>query len=118
MLRQGTKYNKYMEKDINSFAEAFADEHTCICEPFSSSVISTLKGMMKSESEDDGTTLGKFDLGYIPAKLHMIFLYFLRMNSSMRSLHARNINLKSDVIKYLMKDFTNLREFTLSFGQP
>jgi hypothetical protein len=40
------------------------------------------------------------------------------MNPNIRSLHARNINLKSDVIRYLMKDFTNLREFTLSFGQP
>jgi hypothetical protein len=73
--------------------------------------------MVKAEYED-GSVLGKFDLGYIPAKLHMVFLYFLRMNHNMRSLHARNINLKSDVIKYLMKDFTNLREFTLSFGQP
>jgi hypothetical protein len=73
--------------------------------------------MLKSEDED-GSYLGKFDLGYIPQKLHMIFLFFLRMNPNIRSLHARNINLKSDVIRYLMKDFINLREFTLSFGQP
>ena len=61
--------------------------------------------------------LGKFDLGYIPQKLHMIFLFFLRLNSHVKSLHARNINLKADVIRYLMKDFVNLREFTLSFAQ-
>ncbi len=61
--------------------------------------------------------LGKFDLGYIPQKLHMIFLFFLRMNRHVKSLHARNINLKADVIRYLMKDFVNLREFTLSFAQ-
>ena len=71
--------------------------------------------MVKNEDEDCGY-LGKFDLGYIPQKLHMIFLFFLRMNPNMRSLHARNINLKADVIRYLMKDFVNLREFTLSFG--
>ena len=47
----------------------------------------------------------------------MIFLFFLRMNTHVRSLHARNINLKSDVIRYLMQDFINLREFTLSFSE-
>ena len=73
--------------------------------------------MIKQEHEE-GDFLGKFDLGYVPQKLHMIFLFFLRLNPSMRSLHARNINLKADVIRYLMKDFVNLKEFTLSFGQP
>jgi len=33
------------------------------------------------------------------------------------ALHAKNINLKSDVIKYLLKDFANVKEFTLSFAQ-
>jgi len=46
----------------------------------------------------------------------MIFLFFLRMNTHVRSLHARNINLKADVIRYLMKDFVGLKEFTLSFA--
>jgi len=47
----------------------------------------------------------------------MIFLFFLRMNRHVKALHARNINLKSDVIRYLLKDFTNLQEFTLSFAE-
>ena len=47
----------------------------------------------------------------------MIFLFFLRTNKHIKSLHARNINLKSDVIRILMKDFVNLREFTLSFAE-
>ena len=47
----------------------------------------------------------------------MIFLFFLRMNKHVRALHARNINLKSDVIRYLLTDFVDLREFTLSFAE-
>lgn len=46
----------------------------------------------------------------------MIFLYFLRMNQNIKSLHAREINLKADLIRKLLKDFVHLREFTLSFS--
>ena len=107
--------NKYQQRGVDAFAQALSDEHTSVCEPFSSQLISTLKGMVKAE-DHQGMFLGKFDLGYIPQKLHMIFLFFLRINRHVRSLHARNINLKADVIRYLMKDFVNLKEFTLSFA--
>jgi hypothetical protein len=46
----------------------------------------------------------------------MVFLFFLRMNQNINALHAKNINLKADVIRYLLKDFVNLREFTLTFA--
>lgn len=46
----------------------------------------------------------------------MIILFFLRMNTKINTLHARGVNLKSDLIKNLFKDFINLREFTLSFS--
>ena len=49
-------------------------------------------------------------------KYHAIFLYFLRMNQYIDSLHCRGINLKGDLIKNLLKDFINLREFSLSFA--
>ena len=38
------------------------------------------------------------------------------MNTKINTLHARGVNLKSDLIKNLFKDFINLREFTLSFS--
>jgi len=49
-------------------------------------------------------------------KYHAIFLYFLRMNQHINSLHCRGINLKADLIKNLLKDFIHLKEFSLSFG--
>ena len=75
---------------------------------------------MVKDEELKGKFMTKFDLGYVPKKMHMIFLYFLRMNQNITALHAKNINLKADVIRYLLKDFVNLKEFTLSFadGQP
>ena len=39
------------------------------------------------------------------------------MNKHIKALHCRNINLKSDVIRYLLTDFVNLKEFTLSFAE-
>ena len=39
------------------------------------------------------------------------------MNRHIKALHVRNINLKSDVIRYLLTDFVNLSEFTLSFAE-
>ena len=107
--------DKYYERSIDTFAEMLSAEHRSVCEPFDSQLISTLQGMVKSEA-NKGQFLEKFDLGCIPQKLHMIFLFFLRMNKYVKSLHARNINLKPDVIRYLLKDFVNLREFTLSFS--
>ena len=50
----------------------------------------------------------EFDLSFVPAKLHIIFLFFLRMNKRLSSVKATNINLKSDMIRYLMKDFVHL----------
>lgn len=71
---------------------------------------------MVKDEELKGKFMTKFDLGYVPKKMHMIFLYFLRMNHNITALHAKNINLKADVIRYLLKDFVNLKEFTLSFA--
>jgi hypothetical protein len=48
--------------------------------------------------------LTKFDLSYVPMKYHI------------NSLHCRGINLKGDLIKNLLKDFVNLKEFSLSFA--
>ena len=69
--------------------------------------------MLKTERADD--TLQRFDLGYIPRKYHMVFLYFLRLNPHVHALHARNISLKADVVRQLLQDFKNLKEFTLQF---
>jgi hypothetical protein len=71
---------------------------------------------MVKDEELKGSFLTRFDLGFVPKKLHMIFLFFLRMNQHISTLSAKNINLKADVIKYLLKDFTNLKEFALSFA--
>jgi hypothetical protein len=49
-------------------------------------------------------------------KYHSIFLFFLRMNLHVKALHCRGINLKTDLIRTLLKDFTGLKEFTLSFA--
>ena len=75
--------------------------------------------MIKDE-EMKGDFLERFDLGVVPKKLHMVLLFFLRMNQHITALHAKNINLKADIIRYLLKDFVNLKEFTLSFadGNP
>jgi len=71
---------------------------------------------MVKDEELKGSYLTRFDLGFVPKKLHMVFLFFLRMNQHITALHAKDINLKADVIKYLLKDFVNLKEFTLSFA--
>jgi hypothetical protein len=97
------------------FTEALAQEFTTICEPISRAKISTLRGMVKDEELKE-SFLTRFDLGFVPKRLHMVCLFLLRMNPHITALHAKNINLKADVIKYLMKDFTNLKEFTLSFA--
>jgi|LauGreDrversion4_2_1035121.scaffolds.fasta_scaffold241625_2 hypothetical protein len=58
-----------------------------------------------------------FDLGFIPRKYHIIFLFFLRMNRRIQALHCRGVNLKSDLIKNLLRDFVQLKEFTLAFSR-
>lgn len=112
----GTSCLKYFEKDLDTFSEALAQEYTTVCPPFMDSKISSLKGMVKDE-ELKGKFLTRFDLGFVPKKLHMVFLFFLRLNQHINALHAKNINLKADVIRYLLKDFINLKEFTLSFAE-
>jgi hypothetical protein len=77
--------------------------------------LNQLKGVIKEGTLSE-ETLTKFDLSYIPMKYHAIFLYFLRMNQYIDSLHCRGINLKGDLIKNLIKDFVHLREFSLSFA--
>lgn len=62
-------------------------------------------------------SLTKFDLGYVPSKLHIIFLYFLRTNKNISALHCREINLKADLIKNLLREFIKVKEFTLSFSE-
>lgn len=58
-----------------------------------------------------------FDLGYIPRKYHIIFLFYLRMNRHLTSLQCRGINLKADLIRNLLRDFVHLIEFTLTFSR-
>jgi len=104
---------KYFTPDIDAFAQAFSFDLTSVCQPIETTSIHVLRGMLKSENEDD--VLRRFDLGYIPRKYHMVFLYFLRMNSNINALHCRNMCLKADIVRQLLSDFKNLREFTLSF---
>ena len=74
--------------------------------------------MVKSEDgRGDSDVLKRFDLGYIGRKYHMIFLYFLRLNQHIHALHARDVCLKTDVVRQVLQDFKNLNEFTLSFYQ-
>ena len=89
---------KYLEPDIDSFAKAFAFDMTSVCEPINDSTVETLRGQLKSE----GDILSRFDLGYIPKKYHMIFLYFLRLNPSIQALHARDVCLKADVVRQVL----------------
>jgi hypothetical protein len=89
--------SKYYKPDIDSFAQAFQYDQTSVCEPIENTSISILRGMMKTERADD--VLQRFDLGYIPRKYHMIFLYFLRLNPHIHALHARNVSLKADVVR-------------------
>ena len=111
----GAECLKFFEKDIDHFSAALAQEYTSTCEPITAAKVSTLRGMIKDQ-QLRGDFLERFDLGYVPKRLHMVFLFFLRMNQHISALHAKNINLKADVIRYLLKDFVNLREFTLSFA--
>lgn len=86
---------------------------TSLCEPIEEAKIDTLRGMVKSECSKE--VLTRFDLGYVPKKYHMIFLYFLRLNQQIYALHARDICLKADIVRQVLSDFQNLKEFTLSF---
>ena len=113
MDHENAKNHKYFQPDIDTFAEAFAFDHTSVCEPITDTSISILRGMVKSEDSED--CLRRFDLGYIPKKYHMVFLYFLRLNTNVHALHARDVCLKADVVRQVLTDFKNLKEFTLTF---
>jgi hypothetical protein len=107
---------KYFEKDIEQFSEALAQEQTTVCEPINKAKIATMRGLVKDEELRE-SFLTKFDLGFVPKKLHMICLFFLRMNQNITALHCKQVDLKADVIRYLLKDFVNLKEFTLQFAE-
>ncbi|CDW75705.1 UNKNOWN [Stylonychia lemnae] len=111
----GEEKAKYFENNINNYAQAVTKMYTKYCDPFDQVLLSSLKGIVKEEIGSE--FINRFDLGYIPKKYHMILLFFLRMNQRISTLHARGVNLKADLIKNLLKDFVNLREFTLSFSE-
>lgn len=93
--------------------------HTTLCEPFDHITINELKGLLKEDvkTQPPEQLMARFDLGYVPRKYHIIFLFFLRLNQQITTLHCSGINIKSDLIQNLLRDFVHLKEFTLSFSQ-
>lgn len=64
-IDESTEVNKYRERCIDRFAEQISRQHRSKCEVFSHQLVSTLKGMVKSE-QHRGQFLERFDLGCIP----------------------------------------------------